>query len=56
MGENREINALEMQMKLNKDQRVPNPEYNAQEQLIGGEDCGGRISDVSVKWVKEVMI
>lgn len=33
MGENREIDALEMQMKLNKDQRVPNPEYNAQEQL-----------------------
>lgn len=33
MGENREINSLEMQMKLNKYQRVPNQAHNAQEQL-----------------------
>lgn len=33
MGENREIDALEMQMKLNKDQRVLHSEYNVQEQL-----------------------
>lgn len=33
MGENREIDSLEMQMKLNKYQRVPNQVHNAQEQL-----------------------
>lgn len=33
MGENREIDSLEMQMKLNKYQGVPNQVHNAQEQL-----------------------
>lgn len=33
MGENREIDSLEIQMKLNKYQRVPNQVHNAQEQF-----------------------
>ena len=52
MGENREINELEVQTKLEKGQKMAHPIDNVQEQLEVG---GWGIGDFSVKLIEEAM-
>lgn len=52
MVENRGINALEVQVKLEEGQRMPHPIDNVQEQL---EVDGGGFGDFSVRLIEEAM-